>query len=174
MTPVYRRLPLAVLQLAHSRVRLGIAILGVGIGAVQFTKKFIPEEVSIQDRHDGPSSEVERKATAATLVNAFESSTIKRRKLIWTSAGIGLGAFGLGSAIAFIGGLIHSADALAAIALPAVEVHISNVLAREDYRKTSYISGKCEGSISGLGLLGYELAVLYFLSNQGATPVENL
>ncbi len=69
---------------------------------------------------------------------------------------------------------IALADALAAIALPAVEVHISNVLAREDYRKTSYISGKCVGSISGLGLLGYELAVLYFLSNQGATPGENL
>ena len=38
---------------------MGLAILGVGIGAVQFTKKFIPEEVSIQDRHDGGSTEVD-------------------------------------------------------------------------------------------------------------------
>lgn len=44
---------------------LGLAILGVGVGAVQFTKKFIPEEVSIQDRHDGVSSEVDRRTIVA-------------------------------------------------------------------------------------------------------------
>ena len=38
---------------------MGLAILAVGVGAVQFTKKFIPEEVSIQDRHDGSSSETD-------------------------------------------------------------------------------------------------------------------
>jgi ubiquinol-cytochrome c reductase iron-sulfur subunit len=75
---------------------------------VLYQKRFIPEEISIQDRHDGQSAEVERQATAATLVNAFETSTIKRRKLIWTSAGIGLGAFGLASGVAFIGGLIKN------------------------------------------------------------------
>ncbi len=51
------------------------------------------------------------------------------------------------------------ADAIAAIAPAVVEVHISNVLAREDYRKTSYIASKCVGSISGLGLDGYRLAI---------------
>lgn len=51
------------------------------------------------------------------------------------------------------------ADAIAAIRIPVVEVHISNVLAREDYRKTSFIASKCVGSISGLGLYGYDLAV---------------
>jgi ubiquinol-cytochrome c reductase iron-sulfur subunit len=89
-------------------ITFGLSILAIGIGAVLYQKRFIPEEISIQDRHDGRSSELERKATAATLVNAFEGSTIKRRKLIWTSAGIGLGAFGLGSAIAFIGGMIKN------------------------------------------------------------------
>ncbi|MBU3749680.1 MAG: ubiquinol-cytochrome c reductase iron-sulfur subunit [Mycobacterium sp.] len=86
----------------------GLSIMAIGIGAVLYQKRFIPEEISIQDRHDGPSSELERKATAATLINAFEGSTIKRRKLIWTSLGIGVGAFGLGSLIAFIGGLIKN------------------------------------------------------------------
>ena len=89
-------------------ITFGLSILAIGIGAVLFQKRFIPEEISIQDRHDGPSSELERQATAATLVNAFEGSTIKRRKLIWTSAGIGLGAFGLASGVAFIGGLIKN------------------------------------------------------------------
>jgi 3-dehydroquinate dehydratase-2 len=57
---------------------------------------------------------------------------------------------------------IALADAIAAIKIPVVEVHISNVLAREDFRKNSFIAGKCVGSISGLGLKGYELALRYF------------
>ena len=58
---------------------------------------------------------------------------------------------------------IAIADAIAAIALPVVEVHISNVLAREEYRRTSYIASKCVGSISGLGMNGYALAVQFFI-----------
>ena len=61
---------------------------------------------------------------------------------------------------------IALADAIAAIGIPVVEVHISNVLAREDYRKTSFIAAKCVGSISGLGMEGYALAAQYFLSSQ--------
>lgn len=56
---------------------------------------------------------------------------------------------------------IAIADAVAAIGLPVVEVHISNVLAREEYRKTSFIAASCAGSISGLGLEGYALAIQY-------------
>jgi 3-dehydroquinate dehydratase-2 len=55
-------------------------------------------------------------------------------------------------------------DAVAAIKSPVVEVHISNVHAREEFRKLSHISGKSVGSIFGLGLKGYELAVEWFLS----------
>ena len=50
-------------------------------------------------------------------------------------------------------------DAIAAIKTPVVEVHISNVHAREDFRKLSHVSGKSIGSIFGLGLKGYELAI---------------
>ena len=50
-------------------------------------------------------------------------------------------------------------DAVAAIKTPVIEVHISNVHAREDFRKLSHISGKAVGSIFGLGLKGYELAM---------------
>jgi 3-dehydroquinate dehydratase-2 len=55
-------------------------------------------------------------------------------------------------------------DAIAAIKAPVIEVHISNVHAREDFRKLSHVSGKAVGSIFGLGLKGYELAVEWFLS----------
>ena len=54
-------------------------------------------------------------------------------------------------------------DAIAAITSPVIEVHISNVLAREEFRKISHVSAKCKGTISGLGLKGYELAVRFFL-----------
>jgi len=86
----------------------GLSILAIGIGAVLFQKKFIPEEISIQDRHDGRSSELQRKTVAANLTDALEASTLKRRKLIGLSMGIGLGAFGLGTLVAFMGGLIKN------------------------------------------------------------------
>lgn len=66
------------------------------------------------------------------------------------------------------GGYTHTSvaigDAIAAIKAPLVEVHISNVHAREDFRKLSHVSGKAAGSIFGLGLKGYELAIDYLLS----------
>lgn len=61
------------------------------------------------------------------------------------------------------GGYTHTSvaigDAIAAIPAPVIEVHISNVAAREEFRKISHVSAKCKGTISGLGLKGYELAV---------------
>ncbi|MGZ4529809.1 MAG: menaquinol-cytochrome C reductase, partial [Mycobacterium sp.] len=73
----------------------GLSILAIGIGAVLYQKKFIPEEIAVQDRHDGPSSEVDRKTIVAELAETLDASTIKRRKLIGVSLGLGLGAFGL-------------------------------------------------------------------------------
>lgn len=61
---------------------------------------------------------------------------------------------------------IALADAITAIPLPVLEIHISNVLAREEFRKTSFIAAKCIGSISGLGLKGYELGIQYFIQTQ--------
>ncbi len=53
-------------------------------------------------------------------------------------------------------------DAIAAIQSPVVEVHISNIYSREEFRHKSLISGNCIGMITGLGLKGYELAIEYF------------
>jgi len=65
------------------------------------------------------------------------------------------------------GGYTHTsvaiADAVSAITAPVIEVHISNIYAREEFRKQSIVSSKCKGSISGLGLKGYELAIKYFV-----------
>lgn len=54
---------------------------------------------------------------------------------------------------------IALADAVASITTPVIEVHISNIFAREDYRHISYIGKHCKGSISGFGLNSYELAL---------------
>ena len=65
------------------------------------------------------------------------------------------------------GGYTHTSvaigDAIAAIKTPVVEVHISNIHAREEFRKLSHVSGKAKGTIAGLGLKGYELALMSFL-----------
>lgn len=54
---------------------------------------------------------------------------------------------------------IGIADAIRAIETPVVEVHISNIFQREDYRHHSYIAAYCVGSISGFGLNSYDLAI---------------
>lgn len=65
------------------------------------------------------------------------------------------------------GGYTHTSvaigDAIAAITTPVIEVHISNVHAREDFRKLSHVSAKAKGTIAGLGLKGYELALRSFI-----------
>lgn len=65
------------------------------------------------------------------------------------------------------GGYTHTsvalADAVAAVKAPVIEVHISNIFAREEYRHNSLIAGKCKGSISGFGLDSYRLAIESFV-----------
>ncbi|MFY0674385.1 MAG: 3-dehydroquinate dehydratase [Bacteroidia bacterium] len=65
------------------------------------------------------------------------------------------------------GGYSHNsialADAVKAIHNPVIEVHISNIYARENFRKTSLLSQNCKAGISGLGLLGYKVAIEYLI-----------
>ena len=67
-----------------------------------------------------------------------------------------------------LGGYSHTSvalrDALLAVPAPKIEVHLSNIFAREDYRHHSYITSACRGLICGLGLQGYELALLSLLA----------
>lgn len=64
------------------------------------------------------------------------------------------------------GGYTHTsvaiADAITAITTPVIEVHISNVFAREEFRHHSYLSPVCKGTIAGFGLKSYELALHNF------------
>ncbi|MBN7809354.1 type II 3-dehydroquinate dehydratase [Algoriphagus sp. H41] len=66
------------------------------------------------------------------------------------------------------GGYTHTSvaisDAIAGVTTPTLEVHISNIYKREEFRHKSIISKSCVGMISGLGLKGYELGITYFLN----------
>ena len=68
------------------------------------------------------------------------------------------------------GGYTHTSvalrDAIAAVGVDVVEVHISNVLSREEFRHTSLIGGVCRGSIAGFGPDSYRLAVDYFVKRK--------
>ena len=73
------------------------------------------------------------------------------------------GAEGCRAVILNAGGFTHSSvalrDAIAAIATPVIEVHLSNLSAREPFRQHSMIAGVCAGSISGFGAMSYRLAL---------------
>lgn len=77
---------------------------------------------------------------------------------------VGFEADGL---IVNLGGYSHTSvalhDALLAVPAPKVEVHLSNIFAREEYRHHSLVTSACRGMICGLGLRGYELAVASLL-----------
>lgn len=67
------------------------------------------------------------------------------------------------------GGYSHTSvaihDAIAAVPAPAIEVHLSNIFAREKYRHHSLLTSACRGIICGLGLKGYKLAVSALLAD---------
>ena len=86
------------------------------------------------------------------LINAIQEHGFTRDGIILNPAGYTHTSVAIG-------------DAVAAIPAAVVEVHISNIFAREEFRKHSYVSAKCAGVISGLGLKGYELAVRYLIDS---------
>ena len=103
-----------------------------------------------------------RKKYSAITINYFQSNV--EGELINELHRCGFSGDGI---ILNAGGYTHTsvsiADAVAAIKSPVIEVHISNVFTREEYRHHSYLSKHCKGIITGLGLKVYDLAVEYFV-----------
>ncbi|WP_414637817.1 ubiquinol-cytochrome c reductase iron-sulfur subunit [Actinomycetospora sp.] len=89
-------------------VTLGVSITAVGMGVIAYSKKLLPEDLTIQQRHDGRSGELERRTAAARLVQAGQQSGIGRRKLIVRSIGAAGGVLGAGLLVAAFGGLVKN------------------------------------------------------------------
>ncbi|MGH3614079.1 MAG: cytochrome bc1 complex Rieske iron-sulfur subunit [Pseudonocardia sp.] len=86
----------------------GIAVTAMGVGMVVYVKKFFPDDVSIQQRHDGASDEVARRTVLAQLAEAGQDTTLARRSLIKRSAGVAMGIFGLGLGVAAVAPLVRN------------------------------------------------------------------
>ncbi|MHA6623749.1 cytochrome bc1 complex Rieske iron-sulfur subunit [Pseudonocardia sp. DLS-67] len=86
----------------------GLSVLALGIGVIAYIKKFFPDEVSVQQRHDGASDDVARLTVTSQLVKAGKDTDIARRKLIIRAAGGAAGVLGLGLGIAAVAPLVRN------------------------------------------------------------------
>ncbi|WP_255685005.1 cytochrome bc1 complex Rieske iron-sulfur subunit [Pseudonocardia sp. TRM90224] len=86
----------------------GLCVLALGIGVIAYVKKFFPDEVSVQQRHDGASDDLARRTVMAQLAKAGKDVGIARRSLIKRSAGAAAGVMGLGLGIAAVAPLVHN------------------------------------------------------------------
>jgi 3-dehydroquinate dehydratase-2 len=114
--------------------------------------------------HDQLAALIEREAAALGLKAVVRQSDNEAQLLDW----IHLAADARQPVILNAGGLTHTSvalrDACAELSAPLIEVHISNVHAREEFRRHSYISPVATGVIIGLGIQGYLLALRYLAS----------
>lgn len=117
--------------------------------------------------HDDLVAMIEREAAELTLKVVVRQSDSEAQLLDW----IHLAADANEPVILNAGGLTHTSvalrDACAELTAPLIEVHISNVYAREEFRHHSYLSPIATGVIAGLGVQGYVLALRYLASVYG-------
>lgn len=88
-------------------VTAGLSVLSLGFAIIQYVKRIIPEEISVQRRHDGPSDEVDRRTLTALLNDSWKTSTLGRRKTLQGLLG-GAGVLAGLVVIAPIGGAIKN------------------------------------------------------------------
>jgi 3-dehydroquinate dehydratase-2 len=114
--------------------------------------------------HDDLVSMIEAEAAELGLAVVVRQSDSEAQLIGWVHAAADAGD----PVILNAGGLTHTSialrDACAELRAPLIEVHISNVFAREDFRHHSYLSGVATGVIVGLGVQGYLLALRYLAS----------
>ncbi|WP_072395100.1 type II 3-dehydroquinate dehydratase [Hyphomicrobium sp. CS1GBMeth3] len=116
-------------------------------------------EIYGRDTLDDVRQRAEARARALGLSIAFRQTNHEGELIGWIQEGRD-GASGI---ILNAGSLTHTSigilDALTAAELPVIEVHLSNIFRREDFRHHSYVSLGAKGVICGLGVQGYELAL---------------
>jgi ubiquinol-cytochrome c reductase iron-sulfur subunit len=89
-------------------ISLGVSLLALGFAILAWAKKLLPHEVSIQDRHNKPSSDDERLITGQTIAYLGDELSVARRPLLKGAIALGLAPLGLVAAAPLIGGLIEN------------------------------------------------------------------
>jgi ubiquinol-cytochrome c reductase iron-sulfur subunit len=89
-------------------ITLAISLFALGFAILSWAKKLLPHEVSIQDRHDQPSSDDERLITGQTMAYMVDELGVQRRPLLTGAIVFGLGTLGLVAAAPLVGGLIEN------------------------------------------------------------------
>jgi 3-dehydroquinate dehydratase-2 len=116
--------------------------------------------------HDDLVAMIESEAASLGVSAVVRQSDSEAQLISWVHAAADAGD----PVILNAGGLTHSSialrDACAELRAPLIEVHISNVHAREEFRHHSYLSGVATGVIVGLGVQGYLLALRYLAANR--------
>ncbi|GFG64504.1 3-dehydroquinate dehydratase [Mycobacterium kubicae] len=122
-------------------------------------------EVYGSTTHDDLAALIDREAAELGLKAVVRQSDSEAQLLEWIHAAADAGE----PVVLNAGGLTHTSvalrDACAELTAPLIEVHISNVHAREDFRRHSYLSPIATGVIVGLGVQGYLLALRYLAAN---------
>tara|TARA_B100001109_G_scaffold19116_1_gene13672 strand:+ start:55 stop:483 length:429 start_codon:yes stop_codon:yes gene_type:complete len=134
-----------------------IIINGPNLNLLGIREKNIYGETSFDSYYETLIKKYKRKVDLEYYQSNHEGELIEKiQKIGFSYDGIIINA----------GGFTHTSvalrDAISSVTTPAIEVHISNILSREEFRKKSYLSDVCTGIISGLGLMGYEAAINYF------------
>jgi ubiquinol-cytochrome c reductase iron-sulfur subunit len=86
----------------------GFAVFAVGMGVIAYSKKLLPEDLTIQQRHDGRSPALDRATASARLVQTGQRSGLSRRKMVVRSIGAAGGVLGAGVAVAAFGGFVQN------------------------------------------------------------------
>ncbi|HTK67817.1 MAG TPA: ubiquinol-cytochrome c reductase iron-sulfur subunit [Pseudonocardia sp.] len=86
----------------------GLCLVAMGSGIISYVKKFFPNEISIQQRHDGASDDLARRTVLAQLSRAGKDTGIARRSLIIRSVGLAGAVLGLGGGVLALGGLVRN------------------------------------------------------------------
>jgi ubiquinol-cytochrome c reductase iron-sulfur subunit len=89
-------------------ISLAVSLLSLGFAILSWAKKLLPHEVSIQDRHNTPSSDDDRLITGQTMAYMVDELGVQRRPLLKGAIGLGLAPLGLVAAAPLIGGLIEN------------------------------------------------------------------
>jgi 3-dehydroquinate dehydratase II len=126
-------------------------LLGVREKSIYGDRSFVEFFTELQHKYKNVELEYHQSNVEGELIDKLHEVGFSYDGIIFNAAG-------------YTHTSVALADAIAAIKTPVIEVHISNVHAREDFRHKSFISKNCRGVISGFGLDSYVLALTYFIN----------